>query len=71
MRAYGTDAVDLEQLEIAEEASAARADARDEFGVLLEEFIDYGGSANKLYDAVNALIEQQRLKQENATANDQ
>lgn len=71
MRAYGMDAVDVEQLEIAEEASAARADARDDFGVLLEEFIDYGGSANKLYDAVNALIEQQRLKQETATANDQ
>ncbi|MCX2865173.1 hypothetical protein OOZ63_25415 [Paucibacter sp. PLA-PC-4] len=50
---------------------AAQADARDEFGVLLEEFVGYGGSADKLHDAVNALIEQQRLKQETATANDQ
>ncbi|MBS0466034.1 MAG: hypothetical protein JSS31_11665 [Proteobacteria bacterium] len=66
-RAYGIDAVDVEQLEIAEEARAARADARDEFGVLLEEFLDYSGSVQKLHDAVNALIEQQRLKQEATT----
>lgn len=70
-RAYGMDAIDVDQLELAAEARAIQADARDDFGALLDDFIEYGGSANELHAAVDVLIEQQRLKQNTEAASQQ
>ena len=63
LRAYGMYAIDLDQLELAKEENAARANARDDLGALLDEFIDDGGSVDELHAAVDDLIKEQRRKQ--------
>lgn len=62
MRAYGMYALDLDELDWAEE-DQVRTNARDNLEALLDEFIDDGGSVDDLHDAVDDLIKEQRIKQ--------
>jgi hypothetical protein len=61
-RAYGMNAVDLDALEAEREDREQREMEREDFGGLLEEFIDSGGQADELFKAVQALVDQQRDK---------
>lgn len=61
-RAYGMNAIDVDALEWQEEEAEQRQGAREDFGALLDDFIDYGGTEDELRAAVQALIEQQRAK---------
>lgn len=63
-RAYGMNAIDVDELEGRQEEAEQRQYARDEFGVLLDDYLDYGGTEDELHAAVQALIEQQRVKSE-------
>ncbi|MEK8034188.1 hypothetical protein AACH06_25460 [Ideonella sp. DXS29W] len=63
-RAYGFDRVDIDELEAAEDERADREVQREAFSDLLDDFVDYGGSADDLHRAVHALVEAQRLKDE-------
>ena len=61
-RAYGMNAVDLDELDAQKEEAEQREMEREDFGGLLEEFVDYGGQADELFKAVQALVDQQREK---------
>jgi hypothetical protein len=61
-RAYGMDAVDVDELESRDEEEQERQLAREDFGNLLDDFIGCGGTEDELHAAVQALIEQQRAK---------
>lgn len=61
-RAYGMNAVDLDALDDEALEDEQRELARDDFGWLLEEFTDNGGQADELFKVVQALVDQQRDK---------
>jgi hypothetical protein len=67
-RAYGMNAIDMDELEGQEAEDQERQNARDDFGGLLDDFIDYGGTEDELRAAVQALIEQQRVKSDTGDA---
>lgn len=66
-RAYGMDAIDVDAAEAVEEEEKERQLERDDFGAMLDQFIDYGGSADELRTAVEALVEQRRVKSNEAS----
>lgn len=61
-RAYGMNAVDLDELDAQKEEAEQREMEREDFGGLLDEFVDHGGQADELFKAVQALVDQQREK---------
>lgn len=63
-RAYGMLRVDLDELDAKEEEEQQRQMAREDFSGFLDEFIDAGGQEGELFKAVEALIEQQRAKED-------
>lgn len=63
-RAYGMNAVSLEQLDRERWEREEREDARDELGSLLDDLVDAGGSADDLMAAAQAMVNEQRAKQQ-------
>lgn len=63
-RAYGMNAIDLDQREAEEDERREREAAREDFGYLLEDFLSYGGAEGDLRTAVQVLVDQQRVKSE-------
>lgn len=63
-RAYGMDAVDPDKLEMQRYEAEQRESEREDFGGLLDDFVDSGGKPDELFRAVQALVEQQRSKNE-------
>lgn len=61
-RAHGMNAIDLFQLDAQEEEAKEREEERDDFAALLDDFKDYGGNAEELFAAVQALVDAQHAK---------
>lgn len=61
-RAYGMNAIDLDELDARREEQEEREWRRDDITGLLDEFVDYGGQADALLKAVQALVDEQRTK---------
>lgn len=62
-RAYGVQAVDLDELEAKEDEEQQRELAREDFGGFLDQYIDAGGTEDALFKAVETLIDQ-KLKEQ-------
>lgn len=61
-RAHGMNAIDLDEVAANEEAAQEREDERDDFAALLDDYKDYGGNAQELFAAVQALVNAQQAK---------
>lgn len=59
-RAYGLDAIDIDAAEAADAEREERADRRDEFGQLLDDYVDEGGQVDQLMRLVEAEVKKQR-----------
>lgn len=64
-RAYSVWTIDIEAAEQADEEEALRQDERDDMGAYLDDFVHYGGQSETLMTAVQALVEKQRIDNEN------
>ncbi|WP_454688193.1 hypothetical protein [Achromobacter aloeverae] len=63
-RAHGMNAIDIDELENREMEEEERQGDRDEFASYLDDYIDYGGNGAVLFEAVQALVDQQGKKQD-------
>lgn len=58
-RAHGMNAIDLDEEDARQADAEEREIQRDEFAALLDDFEDYGGKADDLFAAVQALVDKQ------------
>lgn len=59
-RAHGMSMIDLDKLEDIEREKEEKQWVRDDFVALLDEFEDYGGKADALIEAVQAIVKQRQ-----------
>lgn len=65
-RAYGMNAIDLDERDGERELEQERQWKRDDISGLLDEFVDYGGQADDLLKAVQTLVDEQRARDDQA-----
>lgn len=58
-RAHGMNAIDLDAQEAREDEAQEKQYQRDDFAALLDDFESYGGKADDLFAAVQALVDKQ------------
>ncbi|AXE37163.1 hypothetical protein [Chromobacterium phragmitis] len=63
-RAHGRDKIDLAALEDQEYQAEERRAEREEFGFLMDEYLDAGGKAEDLHVQVQAIVDQQAAQNE-------
>ncbi len=69
-RAYGVWAIDIYAAEAQDEENALRQDDRDDIAASLDDYIYYGGQPGTFISAVQALVENQRIANEETDPSD-
>jgi hypothetical protein len=67
-RAYGMNAIDLGAVDAFDEEMQDRAAERDDFGLLMEDYVELGGRKEDLVAAVEALVNEQRKRSDDKPA---